>query len=67
MKNYKSAGMQKAYNAAGWRERYAMEHGNRTTIYIHGEKCYKFTYSPRAAYQDANGAIFNTARGAWIN
>lgn len=66
MKNYKSAEMMKAYNTAGWRERYAMEHGNRATIYIHGEKCYKFTYSPQAAYQDANGAIYNTARGCWI-
>lgn len=66
MKNYKSAEMQKAYNAAGWRERYAMEHGNKQVLYINGEKCYKFTYSPRAGYQDANGAIYNTVRGAWI-
>jgi hypothetical protein len=67
MKNYKSDEMKKAAAAAGWRERYAMEHGNRATIFVNGEKCYKFTYSPRAAYQDANGAIFNTARGVWIN
>lgn len=66
MKNYKSDEMKKAAAAAGWRERYAMEHGNRATIYINGEKCYKFTYSPNLEYQDANGAIFNTARGAWI-
>lgn len=66
MKNYKSEDMRKAYAAGGWRERYAMEHGNRATIYINGEKCYKFTYSPHMEYQDANGAIFNTARGRWI-
>jgi hypothetical protein len=67
MKNYKSDEMKKAYSAAGWRERYAMEHGNKTVIYVHGEKCYKFTYNPQKEYQDANGAIYNTARGVWIN
>ena len=67
MKNHKSDETKKAYAAAGWRERYAMDHGNRSTIYIHGEKCYKFTYSQRAEYQDANGAIYNTVRGVWIN
>ena len=50
-----------------FRERYAMEHGNRTTIYINGEKCYKFTYSSYTDYQDANGATYNTTRGAWVN
>lgn len=67
MKNYKSDEMKKAAQAAGFRERYAMEHGNRTIIYINGDKCIKFTYSSRAEYQDANGAIYNTARGVWIN
>lgn len=57
---------EKAYKSAGWRERYAMEHGNKTTIYINGEKCYKYTYSAKIAYQDANGAIYNTVRGCWI-
>lgn len=67
MKNYKSDEMKKAAAAAGFRERYAMENGNRATLYINGEKCIKFTYSPRAEYQDANGAIYNTVRGVWIN
>lgn len=67
MKNYKSDEMKKAAQAAGFRERYAMEHGNRTIIYINGDKCIKFTYSSRTEYQDANGAIYNTARGVWIN
>lgn len=58
---------EKAYKSAGWRERYAMEHGNRATIYINGEKCYKYTYSSNISYQDANGATFNVARGVWIN
>ena len=67
MKHFKSDEMQKAWTAAGFRERYAMEHGNRTTIYINGEKCYKFTYSSYTDYQDANGATYNTTRGAWVN
>ena len=45
MKRYNSAEMKKAYESAGFRERYAMEHGNRTTVYINGHKCYKYTYS----------------------
>lgn len=64
---FKSIEMQKAYNAGGLRERYAMEHGNKTTITVNGHKCYKFTYSKNSSYQDANGATFDTARGAWIN
>lgn len=56
----------KMYDAGGFRERYAMEHGNRATVYINGEKCYKFTYSKYEEYQDANGATYNTARGVWV-
>lgn len=68
MKNYKSENMKKAYNAAGSRERYAMEHGNKTVIYIPGQgECYKFTYSSRDSYQDANGAMYSITRGAWIS
>lgn len=67
MKKFKSEETRRAWYAAGWRERYAMENGNRATIYINGEKCYKYTYSTRAEYQDANGATFNTVRGVWIN
>jgi hypothetical protein len=56
----------KMYSAGGFRERYAMEHGNRATVYINGEKCYKFTYCKYTEYQDANGATYNTARGVWV-
>ena len=66
MKNYKSNAMKRAAQAAGFRERYAMEHGNRATVYINGEKCYKFTYSKYKEYQDANGATYNTVRGVWV-
>ena len=67
MKRYNSAEMKKAYESAGYRERYAMEHGNRTTVYINGHKCVKFTYSIANKYQDANGATYDTVRGAWID
>jgi hypothetical protein len=64
---FNSIELQKAYNAGGFRERYAMENGNKTVIYVHGEKCYKYTYSTKIVYQDANGATYNTVRGSWIN
>ena len=67
MKTPKSAEMKKAYDSAGFRERYAMEHGNRTTVYINGHKCYKYTYINAKEYQDANGATYDTVRGSWID
>lgn len=67
MKKFKTSEIAHAWSVAGWRERYAMEHGNRATIYQNGEKCYKFTYSTANEYQDANGATYNTARRAWTN
>ena len=66
-KTFKNADLAEAYRLAGFRERYAMEHGNRTTLYINGDKCYKYTYSTAYIYQDANGAIYNASRRAWIN
>jgi hypothetical protein len=64
---FKSMEKQTAYNNAGWRERYAMEHGTGATVYINGDKCIKYTYSKAVPYQDANGAIYNTVKKAWIN
>ena len=64
---FRSAAKQAAYNSGGFRERYAMEHGNTTIIYINGEKCVKYTYSSAVPYQDANGAIYNTVKKQWIN
>lgn len=64
---FKSAETQKAYNAGGFRERYAMEHGNKSVIFANGHKCIKYTYSKYNEYQDANGATFDTVRGVWIN
>lgn len=64
---HKSEEMKKAYNAGGFRERYAMKYGKKTIVTISGHKCYKFTYSTRNKYQDANGATFDTVRGCWIS
>ena len=64
---FRSLEKQAAYNAGGFRERYAMELGNATTLYINGDKCIKYTYSTKADYQDANGAIYNTVKKIWIN
>ena len=67
MKNFRSQEMREAYNNGGYRERYAMENGNKSVIYVHGQKCYKFTYSTSKEYQDANGATYNTVTKDWIN
>lgn len=56
-----------AYKKAGYRERYAMEHGRKMEINIRGHKCYKFTYSSKEEYQDANGATYDTVEKEWIN
>ena len=64
---FNSQELKNAYAVGGWRERYAMENGNKTVIYINGHKCYKYTYSQHREYQDANGATFDTVRGCWIN
>ena len=64
---FNSQELKKAYTVGGWRERYAMENGNKTVVYINGHKCYKYTYSANKEYQDANGATFDTVRGCWID
>ena len=46
MKKYKSLDMITAYKKAGYRERYAMENGNKTIIHTYnGHTLFKFTYS----------------------
>ena len=67
MKRYNSAETKKAYESAGFRERYAMEHGNRATVFINGHKCYKYTYSSTKEYQDANSATYDTVRESWVD
>ena len=64
-KKLRSEEMQTAYNNGGCRERYAMDNGNRTTVYVNGHKCYKYTYSQHKEYQDANGALYDTVTKSW--
>lgn len=65
MKNFRSLEMKTAYEKGGFRERFAMENGNRSTVFINGHKCYKFTYSKSKKYQDANGALYDTETKLW--
>lgn len=67
MKKFRSIEIQTAYENGGYRERFAMENGNRTEMHINGHKCFKFTYSSRKEYQDANGATYDTVTKSWIN
>lgn len=59
--------LREAYEKGGYRERYAMDNGNKSVIYVHGHKCYKYTYSPYKEYQDANGAVYDTVTRNWRN
>ena len=56
-----------AREKAGCRERYAMENGNASKAIINGNVCYRFTYSKKDNYQDANGATYDTVRKTWID
>lgn len=67
VKRYRSEEMKTAYEKGGYRERYAMDNGNKTVVYINNHKCYKFTYSQYKEYQDANGATYNAVTKNWIN
>lgn len=67
MKKFRSIEMQTAYENGGYRERFAMENGNKTEMCINGHKCFKFTYSSRKEYQDANGTTYDTVTKSWIN
>lgn len=56
-----------AKEKAGYRERYAMDHGNESKAIINGNVCYRFTYSRLKEYQDANSATYDTIRKTWID
>ena len=67
MSKTESAMMALARHSAGYRERYAMEHGQRVVFFQNGKEFWKFSYSPDAEFQDANGATFCVANGKWVN
>jgi len=55
-----------AYAAGGYRERYAMDHGEKETKTVNNHRLWIFRYSPDDPYQDANGATFDCKEGRWI-
>ena len=59
--------LREAYEKGGNRERYAMDNGNKSVIYVRGHKCFKYTYSPYKEYQDANGVVYDTVTRNWID
>jgi len=56
-----------ATEKAGFREKYAMEHGKESKRTMNGHTLYIFRYSASAEYQDANGATYDATQKAWIN
>lgn len=56
-----------ARKAAGYRERYAMDHGTLTIKHSNRDILFVYTYSNELEYQDANGATYSVNRGAWVN
>ena len=43
VKRFRKPDTVEAYNAAGFRERYAMENGNKSTVYLNGHKQWAMT------------------------
>ena len=52
---------------AGYREKYAMQHGKPAKKTQNGETLYIFKYAASDPYQDANGATYNETRKRWTN
>lgn len=59
-----SAKLLARFMRGGWRERYAMRYGKAVEI---GGGLVKYIYSKREPIQTANGATYDTTRGAWVN
>jgi hypothetical protein len=57
----------RAYETAGFRERYAIEHGKKG-VYVDSRKheMWVFNYSVNDPYQDANGATYDVTERRWI-
>lgn len=67
MKNYRSETMKKAYEAAGYREKYAMDNGTMSRKTLNGHTVLVYRYSKYDPYQDANGATFDTVSNSWVD
>lgn len=59
--------MKHAYEVGGYREKYAMDNGNRSVRYDNGKTLWRFTYSKYKEYQDANGATYYVEGRRWVN
>ena len=57
---------EKAYQAGGFRERYAVDNGTEKFLTYGGDPCLRYDYSKDDEYQDANGAMWDITRGKWI-
>ena len=55
--------MQLARNRAGYRERYAMDHGKREIKVVGKHTLWIFRYSSDDPYQDGNGATYDVTEG----
>lgn len=56
-----------AWKQGGFRERKAMEIGTLNLYKDHRNHImWKFTYSPKEEYQDANGATYDVTEGVWV-
>ena len=64
---YKILSNKEAYDAGGYRERYAMDHGTKEIKMVNGHRLWIFNYSLDDPYQDANGATYDCKKGAWIS
>lgn len=57
----------KAMQEAGYREKYAMQHGRPVKCNDYKpHECYEFVYSSADPYQDANGATWDETIKKWI-
>ena len=56
----------KAYKAAGYRERYAIDHGKAKQSVFGGHTVIRWWYDRNDPYQDANGAMWDVDRQAWV-
>lgn len=59
--------LKEAYALGGFRERYAMEHGESETVVEGGRTLFVFRYDDRDSYQDGNGAAYDPQRKAWVS
>ena len=55
-----------AYTNGGYREKYAMDNGNRSVRFMNGKKYWVFTYNKFRDYQDANGAMYCVTERRWV-